>query len=147
VSSAPGQTKTDQWWQWSAFTDSGKLAVSYYDRQYNNDEFNGNMDISLSGSTSSIRTFSVVRVTSGSMPLPTEFPDSLGNSLFFGDYSGLAVAGNTAYPIWMDTRDKDLALCAGTGTTGVPPRVCRFTEPNGLLANDQDIFSAKVALP
>jgi hypothetical protein len=50
VSSASSQKTTDQWWQWSAFTNSGKLAVSYYDRQYNQDEFNGNMDFSLSGS-------------------------------------------------------------------------------------------------
>ena len=147
VSSAPAQKTTDQWWQWSAFTSSGKLAVSYYDRQYGTDETSGNMDFSLSGSTSRSSTFGVVRVTSASMPLPTEFPDVQGNSLFFGDYTGLAASSGTAYPIWMDTRDKDLVLCPGTGAPGVPPQVCTFTEPNGLLANDQDIYMAKVAVP
>jgi hypothetical protein len=147
VSSASSQKTTDQWWQWSAFTNSGKLAVSYYDRQYNQDEFNGNMDFSLSGSNNASSNFTVVRVTSSSMPLPTQFPDSLGNSVFFGDYTGLAAAGNTAYPVWMDTRGKDLALCPGTGAPGVPPQVCTFTEPNGLQANDEDIYMAKVSLP
>ncbi len=147
VNTAPGQKFTDQWWQWSAFNSSGKLAVSYYDRQYGSDETTGNMDVSLSGSLNDPTHFAVVRVTSASMPLPTQFPDSLGNSLFFGDYTGLAAAGSTAYPIWMDTRDKDLALCPGTGAPGVPPQVCSFKEPNGLLANDQDIYMAKVPIP
>jgi hypothetical protein len=146
VSSAPVQKLTDQWWQWSAFTTSGKLTVSYYDRQYGNDETTGNMDFSLSGSVNNPTAFTVKRVTSSSMPLPTEFPDSLGNSLFFGDYTGLAASANFAYPIWMDTRDKDLALCPGTGVTGVPPQVCTFTEPNGIQANDEDIYMARVAV-
>src|SRR5579863_2221491 len=144
VSSAPGQKLTDQWWQWSAFTTKGKLAVSYYDRQYGNDETTGNMDISLSGSINDPTTFAVVRVTSSSMPLPTEFPDSQGNSLFFGDYTGLAASATLAYPVWMDTRDKDLALCPGTGVPGVPPQVCTFIAgSNGIVANDEDIYMAK----
>jgi hypothetical protein len=147
VSAAPGQRTTDQWWQWSAFTNNGQLAVSYYDRQYGKDEFNGNMDVSLSASNNDPTKFAVQRVTSSSMPLPTEFPDTQGNSIFFGDYTGLAAYGNTAYPVWMDTRDRDLILCPGTGTTGVPPKVCYFTEPNGLKANDEDIYMAKVILP
>ncbi len=149
ITSAPGQRTTDQWWQWSAFSKSGELAVSYYDRQYNNDEFNGNMDFSLSGSTSvSVTSFDVVRVTSSSMPLPTEFPDAQGNSLFFGDYTGLDVNGNTAYPIWMDTRDRNLTLCPGTGAPGVPPQVCRYTfGTNCIQANDENIYMAKVAIP
>ncbi|HEY6541935.1 MAG TPA: sialidase family protein [Ktedonobacteraceae bacterium] len=146
VSSAPGQKLTDQWWQWSAFTTNGKLEVSYYDRQYGNDETSGNMDFSLSSSVNDPTAFKVARVTSSSMPLPTEFNDAQGNSLFFGDYTGLAASANFAYPVWMDTRDKDLALCPGTGAPGVPPQVCTFTEPNGIQANDQDIFMAKVAV-
>ena len=47
VTTAPGQVHTDQWWQWAAFTSKGALAVSYYDRQYGNDETSGNMDMSL----------------------------------------------------------------------------------------------------
>ncbi len=132
VSSAPGQKLTDQWWQWSAFTRNGKLAVSYYDRQYGNDETTGFMDFSLSGS-SDLTNFGVRRVTSASMPSPTEFPDAVGNSNsdFFGDYSGLS-AVDDAHPLWMDTRSPDLALCPGTAAPGVPPKVCTFTGPNGV---------------
>ena len=148
VSSAPGQKLTDQWWQWSAFTTNGKLAVSYYDRQYGNDETTGNMDFSLSGSVNDPTAFTVKRVTSSSMPLPTEFPDAQGNSVFFGDYTGLAASANFAYPVWMDTRDKDLALCPGTGVPGVPPQVCTFIAgSNGIQANDEDIYMARVAVP
>jgi hypothetical protein len=148
VSSASGQKLTDQWFQWSAFTTSGKLAVSYYDRQYGSDETTGKMDFSLSGSINDPTTFGVVRVTSSSMPLPTEFPDAQGNSVFFGDYTGLAASTTLAYPIWSDTRDKDLALCPGTGVPGVPPQVCTFTAgSNGIQANDEDIYMAKVSVP
>ncbi|HEU5380800.1 MAG TPA: hypothetical protein VFV38_35710 [Ktedonobacteraceae bacterium] len=146
VSSAQGQATTDQWWQWAAFTRDGKLAVSYYDRQYGNDETTGLMDFSLSGSRN-LQNFGVRRVTSSSMPVPTEFPDAQGNSTFFGDYTGLAAVDN-AHPIWMDTRSPDLVLCPGTGVSGVPPRVCTFTSaPNGPMANDQEIFTSSEDVP
>lgn len=140
VSSASGQKLTDQWWQWEAFTTNGTLAVSYYDRQYSNDESNGFMDISLSGSTTT--GFAVVRVTSASMPPPTQFPDSQGNSVFFGDYSGIT-AVNGAFPLWMDTRSTDLFYCTPAGV----PAVCGGVEPSGLVANDQDIFTQRMAVP
>jgi hypothetical protein len=147
VNQTPGQERTDQWWQWASITGSGKLAVSYYDRQYGQDEFNGNMDFSLSGSDDGVREFNTVRVTSASMPSPTQFPDTQGNSTFFGDYTGLSVIGNVAHPLWMDTRSPDLFLCPGTGLPGVPPALCTGTEPNGRTANDQDIFSQAVTVP
>src|SRR5207237_1102261 len=34
VNQANNQRRTDQWWQWLAFSDRGKLAISYYDRAY-----------------------------------------------------------------------------------------------------------------
>ena len=138
------QAVTDQWWQWSAFNAQGKLVVSYYDRQYGADETGGQMDFSLSGSRD-LEHFTTTRVTSSSMPLPTQFPDSLGNSVFFGDYTGLAAVNQIAHPLWMDTRSPDLFLCPGTGVPGVPPAVCTASEPNGLTANDQDIFTRGVA--
>ena len=116
------------------FTNNGKLAVSYYDRAYGSDETTGAMDISLSGSKDLVN-FAVQRVTSRSMPAPTQFPDANGNSLFFGDYAGLAAA-NDAHPLWMDTRDPELFAC------GSPPAVCTGAYPDGHLANDQDIFTA-----
>lgn len=140
------QSNTDQWWQWSAFTSSGKLAISYYDRQYGQDETTGQMDFSLSGSRD-LSHFDTTRVTSSSMPLPTAFPNAQGNSTFFGDYTGLTIVNEKAHPLWMDTRSPDLFLCPGTGAPGVPPKLCTATEPNGLVANDQDIFTRAVNLP
>jgi hypothetical protein len=97
------------------------------------------MDVSVSTS-GGLPGFLVLRATSSSMPLPTQFPDAQGNSLFFGDYSGLT-AEFGAHPLWMDTRDPDAFVCPGTGAPGVPPALCEETEPNGLLANDQNIFT------
>ncbi|HXZ98983.1 MAG TPA: hypothetical protein VEK76_01415 [Candidatus Binatia bacterium] len=73
------------------------------------------------------------------MPSPTMFPDAQGNSLFFGDYSGLTASWNQVNPLWMDTRDVDLFDC---GTN--PPAVCTASEPNGLLASAENIFTANL---
>jgi hypothetical protein len=132
----------DEFFQWAAFTPYGALAVSYYDRQYGNDATSGSLDVSASWSSDGIH-FGTARATSSSMPLPTQFPDGNGNSLFFGDYAGLS-ALNGIRPIWADTRNSDLFLCPGTGAPGVPPQVCTATEPNGLQANDQDIFTTTI---
>jgi hypothetical protein len=145
VTDAPGQKFTDQWFHWAAFTPDGKLVVTYYDRQYGNDEITGSMDFSLSAS-SDFYHFATRRVTTSSMPLPTQFPDAQGNSIFYGDYTGLAV-DTEAHPIWTDTRSKDLALCPGTGVIGVPPKVCTFTSVNGFPANDQIILTATEGVP
>ncbi len=137
---APGQTTTDQFWQWAAYTGNGTLATSYYDRQFGDSETTGAMDFSLS-SSKDLSSFKVTRVTSSSMPPPTEF-----SGTFFGDYTGLAASDNNAFPLWMDTRQTDLFLCAGTGTPGNPPATCTGTEPNGLLANDQEIYTDSVGV-
>ena len=139
VTTAQGQARTDQWFQWAAYTPKGTLAVSYYDRQYRSDETTGDMDVSASTSNN-LSNFKVMRATSSSMPLPTQFPDAQGNSVFFGDYSGVS-AQSGAHPLWMDTRTPDAFLCPGTGAPGVPPALCTGTEPNGLLANDQTIYT------
>jgi hypothetical protein len=141
VTQATGQKTTDQWWQWAGFTSTGKLVVSYYDRQYGSDETSGSMDFSLSG-TSNLSAFATKRVTSSSMPLPTEFPNADGNSLFFGDYTGLSV-GLTATPIWMDTRDLDLFVCPSIS----PPALCTAIYPSGITANDQDVFTSSIGIP
>lgn len=145
ITSNGNQKTTDQFWQWAAYSNTGQLAVSYYDRQYGQDEFNGSSDISLSGVNN--WNFSSVRATSGSMPPPTQFPDVNGASVFYGDYTGLAAVGNVAYPIWMDTRGRDRFLCPGTGVPGVPPATCSLTQPNGVVANDQDIYESAVQIP
>jgi hypothetical protein len=144
INQASGQDVTDQWWQWAAFTNSGKLAVSYYDRKYGSDETTGFSDVSVSASSDLVH-FSSKRVTSSSMPTPTQFPDAQGNSVFFGDYSGLS-ASVDLHPIWMDTRNPDLFLCPGTGAPGVPPALCTAVEPSGVQANTQDVFTADVEI-
>ena len=140
ATTARRQASTDQWWQWVDFTRTGTLAVSYYDRQYGNDELTGYSDVSLSGSKDLAR-FGVKRVTSSSMPPPTQF-----DGTFFGDYTGLAAPSN-AYPLWMDTRTPELFVCPGTATAGNAPRLCTASASNAKLANDQELRTANVALP
>ncbi|MBV8527017.1 MAG: hypothetical protein JOZ75_01745 [Candidatus Dormibacteraeota bacterium] len=142
VPQSESQKHTDQWFQWAAYAGDGTLAVSYYDRSYGDDITNGNMDVTLSTSNENGTRFEQTRVTSSSMSVPTEFPDAQGNSVFFGDYSGLAVGGDDAHPLWSDTREPDLIDCSPTG----PPAVCTFIAPGSGddQANNEDIFTAKV---
>jgi hypothetical protein len=144
VTQDSGQTTSDQWWEWATFTDKGTLAVSYYDRQYGDDETTGASDVSVS-SSKNLASFKTARATSSSMPPPTEFTDDQGNSLFYGDYSGLAALGGSAHPLWADTRSLDLFTGSVCGTS--PPAVCTGIEPNGLTANDEDISTASVGVP
>ena len=141
VNTAAGQQRTDQWFQWAAFTPRGTLATSYYDRSYGNDETSGNMDVSVSTSTDLSR-FKVTRATSASMPLPTQFPDAHGNSQFFGDYTGMSALSG-ANPLWPDTRNPDAFLCPNTATSSTPPALCTGVEPSGILANDQQIYTRR----
>jgi hypothetical protein len=154
VNTDPGQATTDQWWQWIAFTKNGKLATSYYDRQYGSDELTGFSDVSLSGTGDANGTgFGVSRVSSGSMPFPTQFPDpptasrpdSAGGT-FWGDYTGLTAVDN-AYPFWSDTRDSDLFVCTDSaGSVTLPPSVCGGTTL-GTALNDQNAYTAALAVP
>jgi len=141
VNQAPGQATTDQWWQWASFTKNGNLAVDYYDRQYGHDETTGASDFSLSGSKDLVK-FASKRVTSSSMPPPTQFGGPHGGQ-FYGDYIWLATAGNDALPIWSDTRDPDLFTCPGSG----PPSLCTGTENTGLTANDENTYMARMPVP
>lgn len=138
-----GQGVTDQWFQWLDFTPAGRVAIGYYDRQYGDDETTGFSDQSLAG-TDEPRDgdFGVTRVTTSSMPPPTEF-----SGTFWGDYSALATAGDTALPLWSDTRGVDLFICPGTATAGNPPALCTASASNAALANDQDIFVSRAAVP
>jgi hypothetical protein len=139
-----GQKSSDQWWQWLAFTPSGKLVVSYYDRQYGNDETTGYSDFSVSFS-SNLTDFAAIRATSSSNPPPTQF-----SGTFIGDYTGLEAVDkgrlSIAYPFWSDTRNAELFLCPGTGAPGVPPQVCTAAAPNASIANDQEVFTVPLPL-
>ncbi len=165
----PSQALSDQFWQWQAFGDHGTLVVDYYDRQYGNpsppapssggkltpgaanaaakakgglpaDEYFGSSDITLAGS-SNLSDWKTSRVTSSSMPAPTQF-----GGQFYGDYIGMDAAGDKAAPIWSDTRDPEVFLCPGGG----PPKVCNgtYTTPTGdVLANDQNSYMAVDPIP
>jgi hypothetical protein len=133
--------RADQFWQWSAFDRSGRLAVSYYDRAYGTDERTGFSDFSLSGSRNGV-SFATTRVTTASMPPPSQFDGG-----FFGDYSGLS-ADDVAHPIWMDTRDPNLLVCrGGGGAVSLPPRLCTDSAPNAQVANDQNAYTRSLAIP
>ena len=117
----------------------GRLAT-YFDRQYGTDETTGWSDVSLSGSGDLVN-FGVNRVTSSSMPPPTQF-----SGTFFGDYTGLT-ADNNAHPYWMDTRNQDLFTC---GIPPGPPALCTGSTSVGgqtLVLNDQDVYTANLAVP
>ena len=145
VNQDPKQATTDQFWQWASFTKDGKLAVDYYDRQYGHDETTGYSDFTLSGSKDLVK-FASKRVTTSSMPPPTQFGGPHGGQ-FYGDYIWLDTAGNDALPIWSDTRDPDLFLCPGTGTPGHPPALCTGTENTGVTANDENTYMARMPVP
>lgn len=146
----PGQAVSDQFWQWEAFTKTGKLAVSYFDREYDQtgspasstsalpfDEATGYSDVTLSASKDTVN-FNAYRVTSSPMPPPTQF-----GGTFYGDYSGLS-AVDDALPLWMDTRNPELFVCMNSaGQETMPPSVCtgKYSD-TGLVANDQDAYTS-----
>ena len=133
--------RADQFWQWAAFDRDGRLAVSYYDRAYGNDEMTGFSDVSLSGSRNA-SDFATARVTTSSMPPPTQFEGA-----FFGDYSGLS-ADDAAHPVWMDTRDVELFVCRDSaGNVTQPPAVCTAAATNAGVANDQNVYTRSIAVP
>jgi hypothetical protein len=133
--------QADQFWQWAAFDPRGRLAVSYYDRAYGDDERTGFSDVSLSG-TRDGSSFATTRVSTSSMPPETQF-----SGLFFGDYSGLS-AGDVAHPAWMDTRDPDLFVCRDSaGNVTQPPSVCTAGATNAALANDENVYTQALDIP
>jgi hypothetical protein len=139
----PAGDRADQFWQWAAINADGRLAVSYYDRGYGDDETTGFSDVSLSGSRNG-RRFATARVTTSSMPPPTQF-----EGLFYGDYSGLAAGGaSAALPFWMDTRDPELFACRDSaGRVTMPPDVCTASAEQADVANDQNVYTRRMQLP
>lgn len=117
----------DQFWQWAAVFPDGTPAVSFYDRRYGDDAVTGASDITA------VVGDREVRVTSSSMPPPTEFANHFGHGQFMGDYSGIAVGGEVAHPFWTDTRDVGITSCPGDVRS-----LCAF-------GNDQDVFTSQVA--
>jgi hypothetical protein len=106
---------------------------------------------SFTGGSNDVRTlpatrdgpnFGTTRVTTASMPPPTQFAGT-----FFGDYSGLT-ADDVAHPAWMDTRDPDLFVCRDSaGIVTQPPSVCTAAAPNAAQANDQNVYAQALNIP
>jgi hypothetical protein len=138
VTTDRGQRATSQWFQWADFTRTGRLAVSYYDRQYGDDELTGFSDFTLSGSQDLAR-FRSRRVTTSSMPPPTQFEGD-----FWGDYTGLAAYHGRAHPAWSDTRTPELVVCPTASPA--PPTLCTHRDTGRVTANDQEAFTASVRL-
>ena len=113
----------DEYWQWTGFTSTGTVVAGFYDRQYGTDETSGASDYSAAWAAH------VLRVTTRSLPPPTEF---LGT--FNGDYNTLAVSGSTAHFTWTDTRNPGATSCPGN-----PDAICAF-------GNDEDDYTASVLL-
>ena len=139
VTADRGQATTSQWFQWADFTKGGRLAVSYYDRQYGDDELTGFSDVTLSGSRDLAR-FRSRRVTTSSMPPPTQF-----DGTFWGDYTGLAAFHGRAHPAWSDTRTPELVSCPTASPA--PPTLCTHRDTGKVMANDQEAFTATVKVP
>jgi hypothetical protein len=134
-------SRADQFWQWAAINRNGTLAVAYYNREYGNDEQTGFSDFSLSGSLNG-STFSTNRLTTSSMPPPSQF-----SGQFFGDYSGMS-AVTTAHPLWMDTRDPELFTCRDSaGIVTKPPSVCTASAANADVANDENLYTRTISIP
>ena len=90
--------------EWTASTPSGGTVVSYYDRQYGDDQTNGSLDMTMAVESGGSTVHS--RLTDQTLPPSNEFPDTNGFSLFLGDYTGLAVGSDgIAHPVWSDTRN------------------------------------------
>ena len=111
--------------------------------EYGNDVSAGANDITLAELDGS--TFEHVRVTSVSNPPATEFPGGTNAySVFLGDYSGLAVSGSIAYPIWSDTRNQEFFQCPSASNSLL---LCRVTNGN-VLGFDEDVFTTQgLSLP
>ncbi len=126
-----GSVLSDQWWQWTAKTPDNDVAVSFYDRQYGDDQSTGNMDISLAYEGA------VTRVTDQSMPPSNEFPGTSGYSLFMGDYTGIAIGSDgMAHPAWADSRNP----IYGFDPASADPRKLTF------LGYGADTYTASIQL-
>lgn len=125
--------KMDAFWQWTnPVAMASRLDVAYYDRSVSTNQSTGFSDVFLASSTNLGGSYTRTRVTTTSMPPPSQF-----EGLFLGDYMGLAVAqpinqaGRTVYPTWTDTRDTQFAQ-SGNGLSLV------------VAGNEQNVFSARI---
>jgi hypothetical protein len=84
-------TATHQFFPWMAIDQaSGNIYVVFYDRR---NTFGDVTEVSLARSTDGGDTFSNTKISST--------PFSPSAVIFFGDYTNIAAAGGSIYPIWM----------------------------------------------
>lgn len=89
----------DNWFPWVAVGDNGWVWVVYYDRRVSGD--NTLADAWVAQSRNGGASWRESRVSEESSDFLNGF---FGTPSFIGDYNGIAVAGNKAYPFWTDSR-------------------------------------------
>jgi len=115
---AVSKARNDQFYPWTAVAPNGTVNVVYMDRSY--DPANSKYGITLARVSPS--TFSIVsqRVDTGlSDPNHSRWfsASTNGETLFLGDYNGLAVDANgVAHPMWTDMR-RIVTVLGTSGTT------------------------------
>ena len=113
----------------------------YYDRSYGDDNTTGYSDITVSASHDRV-TFAHKRATSSSMPPPTQFAGQ-----FYGDYAGIDGRPTPRPTRSGPTPAPSTSSSAPAPEPRRPPTVCTGSAPNAPFANDQDIYTAGVAIP
>jgi hypothetical protein len=97
----------DQFWCWIECDKHGRLHMVYLDSRHtvqDDDVEHGMFDAYYSYSVNGGETWHEFRLTPNSWD---SYNDGLGRRAFLGDYLGLAVAGNRAYPVYLDTSSGD----------------------------------------
>lgn len=97
----------DQFFQWIAVDPTnGQIVVMFYDRRA--DPNNLILDVYITRSTDGGLTFEPnIKVNTVAFN-PRD--DRVFQGTFIGDYNALAVYGNLAYPVWSDTRRRELDI-------------------------------------
>jgi hypothetical protein len=98
---------SDNWFPWAAVGDNGWVWVIYYDRRASGNTL---ADAWVAQSRDGGATWREERISDEASNFRTAF---FGGPGFIGDYSGIAVAGDRAYPFWTDSRvpgDSDVYL-------------------------------------
>ena len=89
----------DNWFPWVTVGDNEWVWAVYYDRRASGN--NTLTDAWVAVSKNGGRTWKEFRVSDESSNFRTAF---FGGPAFIGDYNGIAVAGQQAYPFWTDGR-------------------------------------------
>jgi hypothetical protein len=89
---------SDNWFPWAAVSDNGWVWVIYYDRRASGNTL---ADAWVAQSRNGGATWREARISDESSDFRAAFFGSPG---FIGDYNGIAVTSDRAYPLWTDSR-------------------------------------------